>query len=73
VVVLALAVAATAPSQGSADSFHRIGGVISALVAMMFLLLVASLNAVVLRGVVRLWRLVRRGEVETRSRRTCSC
>ncbi len=66
-VVLALAfivaIAAGAADSAGVAQFREIGGVVSLVVAASFLLLVAALNAVVLRGVHRLWRRVRSGSV----------
>src|ERR1700712_2840270 len=65
VLVLAFIVATAAGAADSAGfaAFQEVGGVFAAVVAASFLLLVASLNAVVLRGVNRLWRRVRTGTV----------
>ena len=65
VLVLAFVVALAAGAADSAGvtAFREIGGVVAAVVAATFLLLVASLNAVVLRGVHRLWLRVRTGTV----------
>jgi high-affinity nickel-transport protein len=65
VLVLAFVVALAAGAADSAGvhAFREVGGVIAAVVAAGFLLLVAALNAVVLRGVLRLWRRVRTGTV----------
>ena len=66
VVVLAvtIALAAGAATRGAVDSFRAVGGSISTVVAMLFLALVATLNAVVLRGIVRLWRRLRAGVLD---------
>ncbi|HET7399636.1 MAG TPA: HoxN/HupN/NixA family nickel/cobalt transporter [Intrasporangium sp.] len=63
VVVLALVVAAAAGSlsQAGVDSLRSIGGAVAVVVAMLFLLVVASLNARVLGTLVRLWRRLRSG------------
>jgi len=63
VVVLALIVAAVAGgiSAGQVDSFRSAGGTVAVVVAMAFLLLVASLNAGVLRTLTRLWRRLNNG------------
>jgi high-affinity nickel-transport protein len=64
VLVLALIVALAAGAAGTGiDTFQRIGGIVSQLVAMSFLLLVATLNALVLAGIVKLSRRVARGQV----------
>ncbi|MDQ1633421.1 MAG: nickel/cobalt transporter (NiCoT) family protein [Frankiaceae bacterium] len=65
VLVLAFVVALAAGAADSAGvtAFRAVGGVVAAVVAASFLLLVAVLNAVVLRGVARLWRRVRSGVV----------
>jgi high-affinity nickel-transport protein len=66
VVVLALVVAlvAGAAAADETDRFREIGGVVSAIVAAGFLALVAVLNAMVLRGIARAWRDLRRGELD---------
>ena len=68
-VVLALAfiveLAAGAAGAGI-DSFRHIGGLVSQIVAMLFLLLVAALNAVVLIGIIRLWRGMTEGRLDQR-------
>jgi len=66
VLILALVVAAAAgaTAQTGVEHFREIGGMISQLVAMSFLLLVAVLNGLVLVGVVGLWRRLARGEVD---------
>ena len=66
VVALALvvAVAAGAASSASLESWRAIGGVVSTVVAMTFLGLVAVLNALVLKGIVRSWRDLRRGRLD---------
>jgi len=63
VVILALVVAAAAGriTQTQVDSLRSAGGTIAVVVAMTFLLVVAVLNAVVLRNLVRLWRRLRSG------------
>ncbi len=68
VVVLAVivALAAGAATRGAVDSFRAVGGSVSTVVAMLFLALVATLNAVVLRGIVRLWRRLRAGALDER-------
>ena len=63
VVVLALLVAAAAGriTQTQVDSLRSAGGTIAVIVAMTFLLLVATLNAAVLRNLLGLWRRLRSG------------
>jgi len=69
-VVLALgmlvALAAGAASGHRVDQLRAVGGVVSTLVAMTFLLLVAVLNALVLRAIVGLWRRLRNGTLDER-------
>jgi high-affinity nickel-transport protein len=64
VVVLALLVAAAAGhlSHARVDALRSVGGAIAVVVAMVFLLVVATLNARVLGTLVRLWRRVTTGE-----------
>src|SRR6185369_886989 len=53
VLVLAFIVALAAGAAGTGiDTFHHVGGMISQIVAMLFLLLVAALNVMVLTGIV---------------------
>jgi high-affinity nickel-transport protein len=59
-----VALVAGSVSAASVESFRHVGALVSALVAMSFLLLVAGLNAVVLRGLTRVWSQARRGEVD---------
>jgi high-affinity nickel-transport protein len=66
VLVLALVVAAAAGATAGVDAVRQVGGVVSQLVAMSFLLLVAALNAIVLTGVSQLWRRMTRGELDER-------
>ncbi|GGM38827.1 nickel/cobalt efflux system [Longimycelium tulufanense] len=68
VVVLALVVALAAGrlQESDLDSVRETGGMIALLVAIAFLLLVATLNGVVLRSLVRLWRQVRGGQIAER-------
>jgi high-affinity nickel-transport protein len=61
-----IALAAGAATTAQIDSFRQVGGAISVVVAMGFLLLVAALNAVVLRGIAGLWRRMTRGEMDER-------
>ena len=66
-VVLALAFV-VALAAGAADSdigtFRHIGGLVSQIVAMLFLLLVAVLNLMVLTGILRLWRRMTEGRLD---------
>lgn len=67
VLLLALVVAfaaGAAGTQGEIDAFRSVGGAVSVVVAMSFLLLVAALNALVLRGILLLWRRMTRGELD---------
>ncbi|NYD37049.1 HoxN/HupN/NixA family nickel/cobalt transporter [Actinomycetospora corticicola] len=66
VVVLSLvvAVAAGAAAAGQVDAFREIGGTVSTVVAMVFLGLVAVLNALVLKGIIGSWRDLRRGRLD---------
>jgi high-affinity nickel-transport protein len=65
VLVLALLVALAAGAAGTGiDTFQRVGGIVSQLVAMSFLLVVATLNGMMLAGVVTLWRRLARGQVD---------
>ncbi len=64
VLSLVVAVAAGSATATQVNAFRHIGGTLSVLVAMTFLLLVATLNAVVLRGIVDLWRRMTRGELD---------
>jgi high-affinity nickel-transport protein len=66
VVLLALvvAVAASAATSSEVDSFRDVGATVSTVVAMVFLGLVAVLNALVLHGVVAAWRDLRRGRLD---------
>ena len=67
-IVLALsvgiAVAATAASKFR-DSFEAAGGIIGTLVSAVFLYIIASLNLVVLVGIVKMWQAAKRGEYRT--------
>jgi high-affinity nickel-transport protein len=65
VVVLALVVALAAGSvnQSDVDSVKVVGGLVALGVAMVFLLVVATLNGAVLRTLLGLWRRVRHGEI----------
>jgi high-affinity nickel-transport protein len=64
VVALALLVAWGAASLTAAgsDRLREVGGAVATIVAMVFLLIVAGLNAVVLRNIAGLWRRLRSGE-----------
>ena len=66
VVVLALvvAVAAAGITSSGLDEWRAVGGMVSTIVAMSFLALVAVLNAMVLKGIVGMWRELRRGELD---------
>ncbi len=66
VLVHALIVALAASTGTGVDAFRTIGGPISQLAATSFLLLVAVLNALVLAGVVGLWRKMTRGRLDQR-------
>src|ERR1700761_8872646 len=63
VVILGLVVALAAglASSSSIDTFREVGGTVSTVVAMVFLALVAVLNAMVLTGIIGSWRRLRRG------------
>ena len=62
-LLVALAARSAASAAGQVDSVRAVGGLVSTTVAMLFLLLVAALNAAVLGGIVRLWRRLARGAV----------
>src|SRR4051812_5073782 len=66
VVLLALVVAAAASVTTSSelDSLRDVGGTVSTVVAMIFLGLVAVLNALVLHGVVGAWRDLQHGRLD---------
>jgi high-affinity nickel-transport protein len=67
VLALAFVVALAAGAAGAGVStFRHVGGVVSQVVAMLFLLLVAVLNVLVLAGVVGLWRRMTRGRLDQR-------
>lgn len=62
VLALALVVAMAAGATGhGVETFRHVGGLVSQVVAMCFLLLVAALNVAVLVGVLGLWRGMTRG------------
>ena len=67
-VVVALsvivAVAAGAAGASQVDTWREVGGTVSTVVAMVFLGLVAVLNALVLKGIVSSWRDLRRGRLD---------
>jgi high-affinity nickel-transport protein len=63
VLVLALIVAFAARSL-HVDSFQHAGGLVAAVVAIAFLLLVGLLNLTVLKGMVKLWRRLGDGAVD---------
>ena len=69
-VVLALSfvvvTAADATTSAGVRQFRAYGGIAAALAGMTFLLLVAVLNAMVLAGVIRLWRRMSRGQLDER-------
>jgi high-affinity nickel-transport protein len=66
VVILGLIVALAAglASSSSIEGFREVGGTVSTVVAMVFLGLVAVLNAMVLVGIVGSWRQLRRGQLD---------
>ncbi|MEU7876785.1 HoxN/HupN/NixA family nickel/cobalt transporter [Microbispora bryophytorum] len=65
VLVLALIVALAAGAAGhGVESFRQVGGLVSQLVAMSFLLLVAVLNGLVLAGLIGLWRRMAYGRID---------
>jgi high-affinity nickel-transport protein len=63
VVILALVVAFAARSV-NVEPFQKAGALVATVVAVAFLLLVGTLNAAVLASMTRLWRGLRRGEVD---------
>ncbi|GDY30554.1 HoxN/HupN/NixA family nickel/cobalt transporter [Gandjariella thermophila] len=65
VLVLALVVAAAAGSltQSDMQGVRDVGGTVAQVIAVTFLVLVATLNAAVLGNLARLWRRLRRGEL----------
>jgi nickel/cobalt transporter (NiCoT) family protein len=67
-IVLALSVGiavATTSAAAFRDSFQAAGGIIGTLVSAVFLYLIASLNLVVLVGIIKMWRAAKRGEYRT--------
>jgi high-affinity nickel-transport protein len=66
VVVLSLvvAVAAGAATTAQVDAWRDLGGTVSTVVAMVFLAVVALLNALVLIGILGSWRDLRRGRLD---------
>jgi high-affinity nickel-transport protein len=65
-LALLIALAAGAATRGQLTHLREIGGVVAVVVATGFLALVATLNAMVLRGIVRAWRQLRRGRLDER-------
>jgi HoxN/HupN/NixA family high-affinity nickel-transporter len=65
-LAVVVAIAAGAATSAGVDAFREYGGIIATSVAMVFLLLVAALNAGVLRGILALWRRMRRGDLDER-------
>jgi high-affinity nickel-transport protein len=65
-LALVVALAAGAADDGGLASFRSTGAVVSKLVAIGFLALVAALNALVLRGLGRLWQRLREGRLDKR-------
>ena len=66
VILLSLAIALTAASvQAHFPQLERLGGLVGTTVSAAFLLLVAGINLVILRSVVRTFRRVQRGEPYT--------
>lgn len=64
VLSFVVAIAAGAATAGHVTAFQEYGGIIAAAVATTFLLLVAGLNAIVLLGILTLWRQMTRGELD---------
>jgi high-affinity nickel-transport protein len=63
VIIATIVIAATATAlQGSVDGVQKIGGLIGTSVSAAFLLAIAAINLVILAGVWRSFRAVRRGE-----------
>jgi high-affinity nickel-transport protein len=69
VLVLALIIAAAAGTvtQDSVQHFQHVGGMVSTVVAMVFLALVAVLNLIVLRSITALWRRLRTEGLDQRA------
>ena len=63
VLALVVALAAGSISVSQVRGVQEVGGTVALVVAVLFLLLVATLNGAVLRTLVRLWRRVRSGEL----------
>jgi high-affinity nickel-transport protein len=63
-VVLVLSLLVAFASASVSDGLRERLGTVAVLVAMSFLLLVAYLNAIVLQGIVRLWRGLRHGRLD---------
>ncbi len=66
VLAFVVAIAAGAASDARVNAFRDYGSLVATVVATSFLMLVAVLNAMVLAGLVRLWRAVARGEISDR-------
>jgi high-affinity nickel-transport protein len=64
VLSIVVAIAASAAAGSEIDELRAVGGMVSTVVAMSFLALVAVLNALVLHGIVKSWRELRRGELD---------
>ncbi|MFE2427282.1 HoxN/HupN/NixA family nickel/cobalt transporter [Streptomyces sp. NPDC059373] len=64
VLVIAFIVALAAGAGTGINGFRHIGGLVSQIVAMLFLLLVAVLNVMVLTGIVTLWRRMTEGRLD---------
>lgn len=66
VLALVVALAAGAAAGAGVSAFRHVGGLVSQVVAVLFLLLVAALNVIVLAGIVRLWRRMTEGRLDQR-------
>jgi high-affinity nickel-transport protein len=66
VLAVVVAIAAGAATSAGVTAFREYGSIVGTAVAMVFLLLMAALNASVLRGVLTLWRRMRRGGLDER-------
>jgi high-affinity nickel-transport protein len=66
VLAFVVAIAAGAAAEAEIAAFSTYGTVVAAVVATAFLLLVAVLNAMVLVGILRLWRRMTRGDLDER-------
>ena len=63
--LLAIGVRAVGTGLANGDSeLHRVGGLVGTLVSGAFLLLIAAINLVILRGLLRVFRDMRRGEYD---------